>query len=320
MAWLFSKKLMDSASLPCSQEQVAEYSAENSSDGEQCALWNGTHTPRASWLPAKMTDACRLSRSGMTFKPLTDDLGEAVLMSFLEDFPAKTSQPQEKELALTESDHPCGSTWRELSVKFDRNTSSWKTHRCLWEEDLPESSVTLPKWGMMQNGVCLERTTLMHPIKETGFGSWGMPETVQNNQVKQWPTPTANEDAAGTPEGKMQWMLTHAAKTGCTTRSQYELMKDGNAQSAGLGFLMDARTTLENGSASNVENGHTQCTMRLRMDASTVDQAGSLAATIGGQLNPNWVEWLMGFPIGWTDSNPLAMHRFQQWQLLHGKS
>jgi hypothetical protein len=21
----------------------------------------------------------------------------------------------------------------------------------------------------------------------------------------------------------------------------------------------------------------------------------------GGQLNPTWVEWLMGFPIGWTD-------------------
>jgi len=23
----------------------------------------------------------------------------------------------------------------------------------------------------------------------------------------------------------------------------------------------------------------------------------------GGQLNPNWVEWLMGFPVGWTDLN-----------------
>ena len=22
-----------------------------------------------------------------------------------------------------------------------------------------------------------------------------------------------------------------------------------------------------------------------------------------GQLNPEWVEWLMGFPIGWTDLN-----------------
>jgi hypothetical protein len=20
-----------------------------------------------------------------------------------------------------------------------------------------------------------------------------------------------------------------------------------------------------------------------------------------GQMNPEWVEWLMGFPIGWTD-------------------
>jgi len=26
----------------------------------------------------------------------------------------------------------------------------------------------------------------------------------------------------------------------------------------------------------------------------------------GGQLNPTWVEWLMGFPPGWTDLNPSA--------------
>ena len=33
----------------------------------------------------------------------------------------------------------------------------------------------------------------------------------------------------------------------------------------------------------------------------------------GGQLNPNWVEWLMGWPIGWTDLKPLEMDKFQQW-------
>jgi DNA (cytosine-5)-methyltransferase 1 len=29
----------------------------------------------------------------------------------------------------------------------------------------------------------------------------------------------------------------------------------------------------------------------------------SLHDQIGGQLNPPWVEWLMGFPLGWTDSS-----------------
>ncbi len=37
-----------------------------------------------------------------------------------------------------------------------------------------------------------------------------------------------------------------------------------------------------------------------------------------GQLNPTWVEWLMGWPIGWTDLEPLAMDRFQEWWRLHG--
>jgi hypothetical protein len=30
------------------------------------------------------------------------------------------------------------------------------------------------------------------------------------------------------------------------------------------------------------------------------DLATAVARTVGGPLNPTWVEWLMGFPIGWT--------------------
>ena len=32
-------------------------------------------------------------------------------------------------------------------------------------------------------------------------------------------------------------------------------------------------------------------------------RANNLNDQIGGQLNPTWVEWLMGFPPGWTDLN-----------------
>ncbi len=44
----------------------------------------------------------------------------------------------------------------------------------------------------------------------------------------------------------------------------------------------------------------------------------TLAAQVGGHLNPTWVEWLMGWPIGWTDCEPLATDRFRRWRRLHG--
>jgi len=38
----------------------------------------------------------------------------------------------------------------------------------------------------------------------------------------------------------------------------------------------------------------------------------------GGNLNADWVEWLMGWPIGASDLQPLAMDKFHSWLLLHG--
>jgi hypothetical protein len=31
-----------------------------------------------------------------------------------------------------------------------------------------------------------------------------------------------------------------------------------------------------------------------------------------GSLNPTWVEWLMGFPLGWTDCEHLATPSFRK--------
>lgn len=38
---------------------------------------------------------------------------------------------------------------------------------------------------------------------------------------------------------------------------------------------------------------------------------------IGGKLNPDWEEWLMGWPIGWSALEPLEMGRFHSWRLQH---
>jgi DNA (cytosine-5)-methyltransferase 1 len=34
----------------------------------------------------------------------------------------------------------------------------------------------------------------------------------------------------------------------------------------------------------------------------------------GGQLNPEWVEWLMGWPAGWTDLEHLSDDAFAAWR------
>jgi len=38
-----------------------------------------------------------------------------------------------------------------------------------------------------------------------------------------------------------------------------------------------------------------------------------------GQLNPPWVEWLMGWPVGWTGLKPLETGRYQRWRQQHGE-
>ncbi|AMM23206.1 hypothetical protein AX767_01550 [Variovorax sp. PAMC 28711] len=44
----------------------------------------------------------------------------------------------------------------------------------------------------------------------------------------------------------------------------------------------------------------------------------AVMASDGGQLNPEWVEWLMGWPIGHTALEPLAMDRLAEWRRSHG--
>ena len=43
----------------------------------------------------------------------------------------------------------------------------------------------------------------------------------------------------------------------------------------------------------------------------------TLAAQIGGKVNPDWNESRMGWPIGWTDLGPLGMDRIAEWQQAH---
>ena len=167
MSWLISKALMNSLSL---QELVVESLEDISLDGELSVQSNGKPIPQAYLSPDKMTEFSRLSRFGMTFKPLTDTPGEELLMSYRAGFHAKTSQLQETELELTEKEVECGEKWQGSFTKYDPDSSLWKTHQCSLLGDLGEFLETWPTWGLLRNGECWDMTDSVVNTGETESG------------------------------------------------------------------------------------------------------------------------------------------------------
>jgi hypothetical protein len=44
----------------------------------------------------------------------------------------------------------------------------------------------------------------------------------------------------------------------------------------------------------------------------------TLATHIGGKIHPMFTEWMMGWPLGWTDLKPLETDKYHKWQQLNG--
>jgi hypothetical protein len=264
MSWLFSRVL------------VEEYLGENFSDGTQSAPLSGNPIQLAFCAPDKMTDFSRLSRFGMTYKPLTEDRGEELLTLFRAGFHAKTSQQLEKAMDLMEKDQECGITWRGWLAKYDPNTSLWKTPQCSLLGEEQESLVILPKWGMTVNGLLWEQQTLEPITKETGCG-------LLPNGVDTFHTPNTKGLDGGSNSRKA---LKNRIETWPTPRTR------GLCGGSGSWAL-------------------------LKKNLSTIQQVRGMA---GGTLNPTWVEWLMGWPLGWTDLKPLEMDKSHCVQQQHGKS
>jgi len=216
MSWLFSQVL------------VEEYLGDTYSDGEQSALSNGNNTQLAYLPQDKMTDFSRLSRFGMMFKPLTESLGEELLMSYRAGSHAKTFLPQEKAQELTVNGQECGEKWQGSFAKFDPNMSMWKTHQCSLIEDWEQFSEIWPTWGSMRNGECWERQTLGLNTTEREFG------LLPDNE-KFFHTPTTGSSGGSNSRKAM-------VKRGVTWPTPTTGTGGGNAGGSGV-----RRTAKENG-------------------------------------------------------------------------
>jgi hypothetical protein len=274
MSWHFSRAL------------VEEYSAASCSDGEPSALLSGSPTPQAYLSPDRMTAFSRLSRFGMTFAPLTDRHGADLLMWFRAGFHAKTSALQEKAQESTGRDQACGPIWRGSLAKYDPDSLSWKTVQLSLLGDSELSSVIWPRSGMTAAGQCWELPTLERPTSGTGFG-WLLP------------TPCSSDPQL---ERRAKHGEHYQTQTGTVRRKN----QDGTSSNLGLAAAVRMWPTPQASDSRNRGNAGTPAIARRIAAGKQV----MLTMTVsGGQLNPMWVEWLMGWPLGWTDLKPSETDR-----------
>jgi len=289
MAWAY---------LPASEDSNLD-----SSDQEFVPPWR--LLKRTNIARRSLSSDFQKSRSGTMSPPLTGAPGRAELILSAEGFLVRISAEQEKGPdSKRELEAVCGLSSCELSAKFDPASRLLRmSHSSLFAEE-PESLLILPRSGIILNGSLYPLLQWERPTCENESLSWPTPRVsdteggiIKNAEFKDgswsrvnrkgirfgiklkdavakaekmWPTPRAHEVGQYTRDrgkkGKERLTLTGAAKMWPTPK----------------------------GSPSGPDYA------RRNREGSGGDD---LVTAIGGQLNPMWVEWLMGFPLGWTDLN-----------------
>jgi hypothetical protein len=255
-----------------SRALVEAFSAGNCSAGEPSAQWSTTPMPQGFSARAKTMGYLNRSLSGQMFAPSTADHGEALLTWFRAASRARTSASQERAPALKESAPDSGPTWRELWARFDPVSCSWRTLQRSLFEGSGELSPTWPRSGMAAVGECWALTMLEPITSETDSGSWPTPTVCGNYNRKG----ASAKSGDGLATAVQKWLTPTVVERWCKDDTKIVTTKNGTR-----------RREYKNGKTSSL----------------------GLAAQVGGALNPTWVEWLMGWPMGWTDLKPLETGR-----------
>ena len=241
---------------------------------------------------------------------------------FQEDSPANHSALQEKEkeqmtidtygMKLLESsenvnlDGLLGKMLRGLLT----STTAWYSDRCklTWKKKVSKSNVLLFQLqasvlGIKERESGLSDVTYPTPPQDSAsertkkYKQGGTPLTVA---VRMFPTPTVDCE-----EGGEQSKRVEQTKSGA-----FILRKKNKPQNTFGAKLSDTMLYLEKKKIYNTPT--TNDYKNLTFPKSQMKRAGSLAKDVmttqnlkpGGKLNPNFVEFLMGYPMNWTKVDP----------------
>ena len=212
-------------------------------------------------------------------KPQSDPTSSA------EGSPARTFPLPEREPDLPESGAGSGLSLPGSFASYDPDSLSWKTYQHCLDGGLETYSETWPRAGTMRDGTAYLHKPLAPLTGVTGSSlSRGEYPTPSGTE---WATPSAASATGGqrSRSGKLRGELLLGGQaigaTSWPTPTSSDSKSSGSKGYNGNEFMTLTDATVRDG----------------RQDPTTCTHGGECKPT----LNPRFVEWLMGFPVGWTD-------------------
>lgn len=217
------------------------------------------------------------------------------------------------------------------------------THRpCLWHDKTMES-FHLSRFGMTCKPLKASRGAELltwwragSPVKTLVLQEKAQALTA-NEAVcgRIWPASLAKYDPDTSLWRTAQYSLLGGLDEFSETWPRWGLMRDGECwelpalaptTSESASGLLPTPTAIDSGSGRfNTSPGSSNRRPTLALMArkglwpTTVISTGGATSEMNGPLNPDWVEWLMGWPIGHTALKPLGTAKYLEWQRQHSK-
>jgi hypothetical protein len=225
--------------------------------------------------------------------------------SSVADSRVRISPTPARAQASTGSARVFGASTPASFASFDPDTSSWRTSQLCLDGDLDEFSETWPRAGMTRNGTAYRLRPLAPLIGETGSGSSRIPTPTAGDAKSSGSRNLPGSNTAGM--SLTDYVRPDRAKTKQQWPTPHGMPKPGQHRRPGpsgneLGRAVNQAERQWPTPKAQPSGPDYARTNREGSDAA--DLATAVARGTPGQLNPTWVEWLMGFPLGWTDLQP----------------
>ena len=256
---------------------------------DQLSLLSGIDTPARYSENEQQTDGsqactCGKATSDCLIHPSTPE----AWIAFMRDSLAKTlALLENRQEYLREPDQVFTEKSCASLAWFDQSSCSWKTYQQSLVTDWEPYSETWPRWGMTVGG-----SAFAHPMSE---------RRITETDGFYLPTPTVKTGA------QVSWDKTPGQTGGTSLPGYVKFFPTPTTIDAGTGRFntsvggSNARPT-PNAIDSRDRGNMSNPAIQRRAEIGKQLNLSMVVHPTSGKLSPDWVEWLMGFPIGFTAS------------------